>query len=123
MARCPECKANEERTVVEKQVLCRDRVRKVPVQFSWVDQRLVRHEHVRRCDCQGLALYLMLVTVGDAEGLSYYSDEKAAELLGMSGAELMAARRQLVGADLIAYQRPLYQVLSLPVLRPRGGVA
>ncbi len=107
--------------MVEKQVLCRDRVRKVPAQFSWVDQRLVRHEHVRRCDCQGLALYLMLVTVGDAEGLSYYSDEKAAELLGLSGAELMAARRQLINADLIAYKRPLYQVLSLPVLLPQGG--
>lgn len=109
--------------MVAKRVLCRDRVRKVPEQFSWVDQRLVRHEHVRRCDCQGLALYLMLVTVGDAEGLSYYSDEKAAELLGLGGAELRAARRQLVGADLIAYERPLYQVLSLPVLLPRGGAA
>jgi hypothetical protein len=109
--------------VVEKQVLCRDRVRKLPEQFSWVDQRLVRHEHVRRCDCQGLALYLMLVTVGDAEGLSYYSDEKAAALLGLNGAELMVARRQLLDADLIDYRRPIYQVLSLPVLLPRGGAA
>ena len=109
--------------MVAKRVLWRDRVRKVPEQFSWVDQRLVRHEHVRRCDCQGLALYLMLVTVGDAEGLSYYSDEKAAELLGLSGAELRAARRQLVSADLIAYERPLYQVLSLPALHPAGGAA
>lgn len=109
--------------MVEKRVLCRERLRQVPEQFSWLDQRLVRHEHVRRCDCRGLALYLMLVTVGDAEGLSYYSDEKAARLLGMSGAELMEARRQLVGVDLIAYERPLYQVLSLPVLLPRRGAA
>jgi hypothetical protein len=103
--------------------LCRERVRQVPEQFSWLDQRLVRHEHVRRCDSRGLALYLLLVTVGDAEGLSYYSDGKAAGLLGMGGVELMAARRQLLGADLIAYERPLYQVLSLPVLLPRGGAA
>lgn len=107
----------------EKHLLCRDRVRKVPEQFSWVDQRLVRHEHVRRCDCQGLALYLLLVTVGDADGLSYYSDEKAAALLGLGGAALAAARQQLIDADLIAYRRPLYQVLSLPVLLHRGGAA
>jgi hypothetical protein len=108
---------------MDKQVLCRERVRRVPEQFSWVDQRLVRHEHVKRCDCHGLALYLMLVTVGDAEGLSYYSDEKVAGLLGMGVAEIADARRQLIGADLIAYRRPLYQVLSLPVLRPAGGAA
>jgi len=109
--------------VLEKHLLCRDRARKVPEQFSWVDQRLVRQEHIRRCDCRGLALYLLLVTVGDADGLSYYSDEKAAALLGLGGAELKAARQQLLDADLIAYRRPLYQVLSLPVLLPRGGAA
>lgn len=109
--------------MVEKRVLCRERVRQVPKQFSWVDHRLIRQEHVRRCDCRGLALYLMLVTVGDAEGLSYYSDEKAAELLGIGISDLVAARRQLLGADLIAYERPIYQVLSLPVLLPKGGAA
>lgn len=109
--------------MIEKRVLCRERVREVPEQFSWIDQRLVRHEHIRRCDCRGLALYLMLVTVGDAQGVSYYSEEKMAGLLGISGAEVVQARRQLVSADLIAYERPLYQVLSLPVLVPQGGVA
>jgi len=58
-------------------------------------------------------LYLLLVTVGDAEGLSYYSENKIAELLSMRGAEVIEARRQLIVADLIAYERPFYQVLSL----------
>jgi hypothetical protein len=58
-------------------------------------------------------LYLLLVTVGDAEGLSYYSEAKIAELLSMSRDELIEARRQLMAAGLIAYERPLYQVLSL----------
>jgi hypothetical protein len=31
----------------EKRVLDRERLRRVPEQFSWVDQRLVRHEYVR----------------------------------------------------------------------------
>ncbi len=46
----------------------------MPSQFSWVDQRLVRERHIERCDVQALALYLFLVTVADAQGLSYYSD-------------------------------------------------
>jgi len=30
--------------MIEKRVLVRERLRKVPEQFSWVDQRLVRQE-------------------------------------------------------------------------------
>jgi hypothetical protein len=103
--------------MIEKRVVCRERVREVPEQFSWVDQRLVRHDHIRRCDCRGLALYLLLVTVGDAQGVSYYSDATAARLLSLSVAEVQEARRQLVAVGLIAYERPLYQVLAL------GGAA
>ena len=99
--------------MTEKRVLAPQRLRKVPEQFSWVDQRLVRQEYIRRCDARGLALYLLLVTVSDAQGLSYYSDERAASLLGLSGAELREARRQLIQADLVTYERPLYQALSL----------
>lgn len=99
--------------MIEKRVLVRERLRKVPEGFSWVDHRLVRLEYIRRCDTRGLALYLLLVTVADAQGLSYYSDEKAAGLLSLSGSDLREARRQLVQADLMAYERPVYQVLSL----------
>ena len=107
--------------MMEKRLLSLERLRRVPEQFSWVDQRLVRHEHMQRCDSHALALYLLLITVGDAKGLSYYSDEKAARMLSLSVAELAAARRQLVVADLIAYERPLYQVLSLPMLHSGGA--
>jgi len=100
-------------TMIRKHVLCPQRLRKTPPQFSWLDHRLVRQDHIRRCDCRGWALYLLLVTVGDAEGLSYYSDTRVADLLSMDGRDLRDARRQLLEADLIAYERPLYQVLSL----------
>jgi hypothetical protein len=99
--------------MIRKRVLCPGRLRKTPEQFSWVDHRLVREDHIRRCDGRGWALYLLLVTVGDAEGVSYYSDARAAQLLSMDGGDLREARRQLLAADLIAYERPLYQVLSL----------
>ena len=52
--------------MVIKRVLCPERVRKIPPQFSWVDHRLVRDRHIARCDAQALALYLFLVTVADA---------------------------------------------------------
>ncbi len=47
------------------------------------------------------------------EGLSYYSDASLGRALKLDQAGLVAARRQLIGADLIAYAKPLYQVLDL----------
>lgn len=96
-----------------KHVLSPQRLRRVPRQFSWIDQRLVRDGHIGRCGSDALALYLFLVTVADAEGLSYYSDATAGRLLGMESSTLCRARRELAQAGLIAYQSPLYQVLSL----------
>jgi hypothetical protein len=96
-----------------KRVLCPQRVRNIPAQFSWVDHRLVRERHIDRCDAQAAALYLFLVTVADAQGLSYYSDAVLARRLSMSPARLSQARADLLRGALIAYQRPLYQVLAL----------
>lgn len=98
---------------VIKHLLCPERLRRVPRQFSWVDQRLVRDRHICRGSAQALALYLFLVTVADAEGLSYYSDESICRLLPLDTAGLCRARQELIAADLIAYERPLYQVLAL----------
>lgn len=58
-------------------------------------------------------MYLVLVTVGDEHGLSYYSDKSLGLLLSLAVEEIAALRRQLVLADLIAYEAPLYQVLAL----------
>jgi len=96
-----------------KHVLYPERLRHVPQQFSWLDQRLVRDGHIRRLGHEAQALYLFLVTVSDAEGLSYYSDATAGGLLNMDSAMLGRARGELIAAGLIAYQSPLYQVLSL----------
>jgi hypothetical protein len=96
-----------------KRVLRPDRRRRVPPQFSWIDQRVVRDRHLERCDVHALALYLVLVTVADAQGLSYYGEASLARLLSMPAARLIQARADLISLDLIAYERPLYQVLSL----------
>ena len=96
-----------------KRVLHPERLRRVPPQFSWIDQRLVREGHVEHCGLDALGLYLVLVTVADAQGLSYYDEASLERLLSMSAPRLMAARAELIRLDLIAYERPLYQVLSL----------
>lgn len=100
--------------MINKHPLRPDRLRQIPASFSWVDHRLVRHSYLRRAQPQAWALYLFLVTVGDVHGLSYYSDAAMARHLNLDAPALAAAREQLLQADLIAYQKPLYQVLALP---------
>ena len=99
--------------MIAKHILCPEKVRKVPRQFSWLDHRLVRKGHISRCSHEALALYLFLVTVADEKGLSYYSDGKIEHLLNMDASMLSSARQALCRSELIAYQHPLYQVLAL----------
>lgn len=100
--------------MMQKRVLRPERLRAVPAQFSWIDQRLVRENFLRRAEPTAWALYLVLVTVADAQGLSYYSDATLSRLLQVEPLQLAQARQQLVAGDLLAYQKPLYQVLALP---------
>jgi hypothetical protein len=97
-----------------KQLLRPERLRQVPQQFSWVDQALVQQHFIDRCEARSAALYLFLVTVSDAQGLSYYGAPTLARRLHLSEEQLAAARQRLIELDLIAYRLPLYQVLALP---------
>ena len=99
--------------MVSKVPIVAHRIRKVPSHFSWIDHRLVRDRHIENCSHTAAALYLFLVTVGDAKGLSYYGDKSIIKHLGMNLSELQQARANLINIGLIAWQRPLYQVLSL----------
>jgi len=105
--------------MIPKRILCPDRRRVVPSQFSWVDHRLVRHQRLQGCDHAAWALYLFLVTVADAEGLSYYSDASLERHLKLDALALARARQQLVAAGLLAYEKPLCQVLGLDEPEPR----
>jgi hypothetical protein len=100
--------------MIAKHLLRPERLRQIPTSFSWLDHRLVRHDYLRRADHRAWALYLFLVTVADAQGLSYYSDAAITRRLHLDLVELSAARQQLVQADVLAYRKPLYQVLALP---------
>jgi hypothetical protein len=104
-----------------KRLLDARRRRRVPRQFSWIDQRLVRDGHIGRCSHPALALYLFLVTVADADGLSYYADRTLGERLNLSPAALRQARHELVQGGLVAYAHPLYQVLALEPVGPAAA--
>lgn len=88
-------------------------IRKVPEQFSWVDHRLVRERYIDGLSNGAAALYLFLVTVSDAQGLSYYGDASLQKRLGLNEDMLGKAREALVEQRLIAFRKPLYQVLAL----------
>ena len=98
---------------MEKKIINPARVRRVPAQFSWVDHRLVRRRLLKGCCPEAWALYLFLVTVADAEGISYYSQASLCEHLGLGASELEEARRELLEGGLIAWETPYYQVLDL----------
>ena len=109
---------------MEKHLLDPERLRKIPAQFSWIDQRLVREHYIERLSHAADALYLFLLTVADARGLSFYSERSIGRYLAMAADRLDQARKELLRADLIAYQHPLYQVLSLDgslLSSERGG--
>ena len=98
---------------MHKQPLSLVRLRKVPTQFSWVDQRLVREHYIDGLSHPACALYLFLLTVADAQGLSYYAEPTLCRRLSLSQATLRQARQELITRHLLAYRRPLYQVLAL----------
>jgi len=108
---------------MQKRLLVPSRVRRVPRQFSWVDQRLVRDNHMAHCNAEALALYLFLVTVADAQGLSYYGDRLIGQMLSLPSERLSQAREALIAAGLIAHEAPLYQVLALDAPPPTAPPA
>ena len=89
-----------------------DRVRKLPAHYSWIDHRLVHEKYLKRLSCEGAALYLFLLCVGDREGLSYYSDKGIKQKTKL--VDIESARMELIERDLVAWNSPFYQVLSLP---------
>lgn len=99
---------------IQKRILIADRVRHPPNEgFSWIDRRFLR-EFAVRLSGDAVFLYLFLTAVSDKHGLSYYSEATLSLRLRTSEAAIVDAREELITYDLVAYQAPLTQVLSLP---------
>ena len=109
--------------MILKKLLVPHRHGKIPAQFSWVDRRLIRQGRLRDCEPLAWALYLFLCAVSDEQGLSFYSDASLCRELRIDVLALSSARTQLARADVVAYEKPLWQLLSLdPPTERAGGV-
>jgi hypothetical protein len=98
-----------------KKILDPTRVRKIQGSFSWVDHRLITGGFLADLSSVEILLYLFLVAVSDRFGISFYHQDKIASLLKIDLASLGKAREGLIQRSLLAYEPPLYQILSLPV--------
>jgi len=97
-----------------KRLLCPDRIRRIEGSFSWIDHRFVTGGFLHDLSMIETLLYFFLVAVSDRNGLSFYHDDRIVSLLKIDLPALGKAREGLIRRSLIAYQSPLYQVLSLP---------
>lgn len=88
------------------------RKRTLPKYYSWIDHKLVHDGYLRKITSEASALYLFLLTVGDRDGMSYYSDKAIVQRLNL--VDIKAVRDELISMDLLVYRQPFYQLLSLP---------
>ena len=100
---------------VMKRPLDSSRIRSIPKEgFSWIDRRFIRNGFASQLCAPDLLLYFFLCSVSDHQGLSFYGNGRICRTLKISEAAFEGARRRLIRCDLIRYEAPLYQVLSLP---------
>lgn len=85
----------------------------LPRGFGWIDHRFLTEGYLGRLSPHARSLYCLLVCAADSSGLSFYSDQRLRDLLAIDAPTLLAARRELLDLRLIAYSKPLCQVLAL----------
>ncbi|MGA2402042.1 MAG: hypothetical protein ABSG91_10075 [Syntrophobacteraceae bacterium] len=100
--------------MIEKTILCPERVRRIEGSFAFVEHRFLRDGFWVSLSHDELLLYLLLIMAADRAGLSYYGYDKLCTLLCLPVDEYIVARNALMDKDLIAFDGRLFQVLSLP---------
>ena len=105
--------------MIEKIILCPDRVRKITGPFGFIEHRFLREGFFHSLTHQELLLYLFLVLVSDRSGLSFYSYDKISTLLRITVDEFILARDGLMEKNLLAFDGRTFQVLSLPPQGPK----
>ena len=100
--------------MIEKRVLCPERVRTVNGSFSFLEHRFLRDGFWETLGHHALLFYVFLVLAGDRKGLSCYPYDKISKLLKITVDDYIDARNDLIKKDLIAFDGRLFQVLSLP---------
>ena len=103
---------------VTQRILDPERLRQVPAPFSWIDHRRVREHYFEKADVCAWTLYLFLLCVADAHGLSDSAEATLSRRLRLPLTRLAQARRDRLALELLADDPPLYQVLSRPQAVP-----
>jgi len=105
--------------MMEKIILCPDRVRKIAGTFGFIEHRFLKEGFFSSLTHHELLLYLFPVLVADRDGLSFYGYDKICTLLRITVDEFILARDLLIYKDLIAFDGRTFQVLSLPRQGPQ----
>jgi hypothetical protein len=105
--------------MMEKIILCPDRVRKIAGTFGFIEHRFLKEGFFSSLTHHELLLYLFLVLAADRHGLSFYGYDKICALLRITIDEFILARDGLIYKDLIAFDGRTFQVLSLPRQGPQ----
>lgn len=100
--------------MIEKKPICPGRIRKIAGSFGFIDHAFLRKGFFNQLTHRELAFYCFLILVADRNGLSYYGYEKICKILKLTVDEYIQCRDRLIDMDLVAFESPLFQVLSLP---------
>ena len=92
-----------------------DRIRNIrSCTFGWVDHNFLHRGFLKSLSQPELLLYYFLITVADRNGVSFYDYERICQFLKLDFDDYLRARDRLCERSLIACQRGVFQVLSLP---------
>jgi hypothetical protein len=96
------------------------RIRKITGSFAFIEHRF--RSFIKTLSHQELLLYFFLVLAADKQGLSYYTADRISGCLKITLKQYLKARQSLIRKDLVAYDGRFFQVLSLPLAAPWGGL-
>jgi hypothetical protein len=102
--------------MIPKELVNPRRIRKINGSFAFIEHRF--RDWIKSLTPEELLLYFFLVLAADEQGLSYYRPETIGPCLKLNPDQYRQALKGLITRDLVAFQEPLFQVLSLPERRP-----
>ena len=100
--------------MIEKRILCPERVRKIAGSFAFIEHRFLSDGFFAALGHHELLLYAFLILVADRYGISFYGYDRICSVLRFTVEEYIEARNQLIEKDLLAFDGSLFQLLSLP---------
>ena len=90
------------------------RIRQIRGSFSCIEHRFINARLIDLMQTEEILLYFFLTTVGNVDGISFYSSERMAGILKITVPGIEKYRQSLIRKGFIAYRKGVYQVLDLP---------